>query len=165
MRPVALVGALLLWPTLVLSQQQRPPQCTTPDHHAFDFWVGEWEVSDTAGKVIATSSIQSQATGCAIMEHWMPIGQPDGVSISWLEPTDKKWHQRWVAPGWITSFTGGMSGAVMVLLDDRHTPPGSQTRMSYTPLADGRVKQTVETSTDGGVTWKIGFAGFYRRKG
>jgi hypothetical protein len=166
MRHVSLVASLLLLPGALFAQQPRPARCTTPDHRAFDFWVGEWEVSDSSGKVVAASSIKLQAAGCAIMEHWQPIGQPDGVSISWLEPIDHQWHQRWVGgDGWITSFTGGMVGQSMVLNDDQATPQGGgKGRMRYTVLPDGRVRQAVESSSDGGKTWSGG-AFFYKRKG
>jgi len=33
-------------------------RCATPNHRAFDFWVGEWSVSDTSGRVIASSTIE-----------------------------------------------------------------------------------------------------------
>jgi hypothetical protein len=164
MRFASLVAVLLVVPAAARAQQ-RPAPCATPDHRAFDFWVGEWEVSDTSGKVIAASSVQLQANSCAVMEHWMPKGGPDGVSISWLEPADHKWHQRWVGGGgWITSFTGGLVGKSMVLNDDQPKPAGSLGRMTYTLLPDGRVNQTVETSTDGGKSWKGGPL-FYKKKG
>ena len=101
MRFAAFLGMLVLAPALAVGQQQPPkPACTAAQFRSFDFWVGEWEVTDTTGRVIATSSIASQAGGCAITEHWQPRGGfPDGVSISWLDPADQRWHQQWVGGG------------------------------------------------------------------
>ena len=166
MRPASLIGVLLLWPTLVLAQQQRPPQCTTADFHALDFWVGEWEVTDTTGRVIAESSIQRQAGGCAITEHWQPKGYPDGVSISWFDPVDQQWHQQWVGGGGeITRYTGGLIDSVMVMIGDAKQPSGVFFRMTWTRLPDGRVEQQQQTGKTHSGPWTTGFVGRYRKKG
>ena len=36
-------------------------------------------------------------------------------------------------------------------------------RMSFTPLDDGRVRQFIEESRDGGATWATWFDGYYTR--
>ncbi|HET9353099.1 MAG TPA: hypothetical protein VFO32_03805, partial [Sphingomicrobium sp.] len=44
-----------------------PPACTGPEHRQFDFWVGEWTVTQT-GKpdVVASSLIEKLYGGCAV---------------------------------------------------------------------------------------------------
>ena len=37
-------------------------------------------------------------------------------------------------------------------------------RTTLTPLPDGRVRQVIETSTDGGTTWKVQFDALYERR-
>ena len=37
-------------------------------------------------------------------------------------------------------------------------------RTTLTPLPDGRVRQVIEQSHDGGVTWQTGFDAYYVRK-
>jgi hypothetical protein len=168
MRHQMLTLLTLLGVPSALIAQSPQPTCTTSVHHAFDFWIGEWEVTDTAGVVQATSSITSMAGGCAIMEHWQPKQGARGVSINWLEPTDGKWHQQWVGgDGWIAGFVGGYRDGVMTLLATvpRKTPQGEvQDKMTYQLLPDGRVRQKVLNSRDGGKTWTVGFLGDYRKK-
>lgn len=36
-------------------------------------------------------------------------------------------------------------------------------RTTLSPLPDGRVRQVIETSTDGGRTWEVGFDAYYSR--
>jgi hypothetical protein len=157
----------VLWsvvPTLLAAQQATAP-CAASDFHAFDFWVGEWQVTDTAGRVIATSTIAQRAAGCAITEHWQPLTGPDGVSVSWFDPGDRHWHQQWVGGGgWIASFTGDFRDGVMRMTSAGPSAQGSWSRMSWTALPDGQVRQVLETSTDGRTGWKTGFVGLYRRK-
>lgn len=162
--------ALLTMPAALAAQQGPPkPICTTPAHHAFDFWLGDWDVADTAGTIIARSTITSRAAGCAVMEHWQPTGQPDGVSINWLEPTDGKWHQQWVGGGgWIAAFVGDVKDGVMTIDGTApiRTPKGEiWSRMTYEKLPNGHVRQRVWNSTDKGATWTVSFAGDYRPRG
>ena len=47
-----------------------------PNYHAFDFWIGEWDVQPTASPrgpmgSGATSVIERQLEGCVIQENWL----------------------------------------------------------------------------------------------
>ena len=168
MRFASLAGLLALAPVVVVAQQQPPkPACATAEFRAFDFWVGEWEVIDTAGRVIAESSIQRQAGGCAITELWQPKGgYPGGTSISWLDPVDQMWHQQWVGGGGRnTRYSGGLVDRVMVMVGDTAQPNGIFFRMRWTPLTDGRVEQQQQTGNSRAGPWTTGFVGIYRKKG
>jgi len=118
--------------------------------------------------VQAASSITSAASGCAVMEHWMPKQGAGGVSINWLEPTDGKWHQQWVGgDGWIAGFVGGYADGMMTMMATapRKTPQGEvQDKMTYQLLPEGRVRQRVLNSSDGGKTWTVAFVGDYKKK-
>ena len=50
---------------------------------------------------------------------------------------------------------------------DTRPPNGGliKNRITWTPLADGRVRQSWMISRDSGATWQAGFDGFYRRRG
>ena len=62
---------------------------------------------------------------------------------------------------------GAFNGTSMVLSGERPGPNGVivQNRIRWTPLADGRVRQTWESSNDGGKTWTVSFDGYYKKKG
>lgn len=162
-----LLLAILCVPAALAAQtpQQRPPACVSDAHRAFDYWVGEWTVHDTAGRQIAESSIRRVAEGCAISEEWRPIGGPSGVSISWYDPADQQWHQQWVGGGgWIAWFDGNPVEGDMTLTT-KPAANGAITRMIYTRPRAGVVVQSLHTSNDGGTTWTPSFVGEYRKKG
>jgi hypothetical protein len=54
----------------------------------------------------------------------------------------------------------------MVLTGETVRPGGVQQmeRITWTPNADGTVRQHWEQSADGGKTWETAFDGLYRRK-
>jgi hypothetical protein len=147
---------------------QSPGACSSPAHRTFDFWVGQWEVSDTGGHVVAKSTIERTAAGCVITEHWQPFGGPDGASINWYTAGDSTWHQQWVGGGgWIARWSGSFRGGVMTMTETESSLPAAagRNRMNWTLLPDGRVKQWQENSKDGGRTWITQFVGYYRKAG
>lgn len=168
MMRLTIVVALVISSVACLRAQQSPGACTSPAHHNFDFWVGQWEVTDTGGRLVGKSTIERTAAGCAITEHWHPIGGLDGASVSWYTPGDSAWHQQWVGDGgWIARFSGSFRRGVMRMTETESSLPAAagRNRMSWTVLPDGRVKQWQENSKDGGKTWTAQFVGYYRKTG
>lgn len=160
---------LALLPAALAAQQPQPqpkmpPTCTTPDHAAFDYWVGEWVVADTTGREIAESSISKLADGCAVLEQWRPKQGPTGTSMNWFEVTDQKWHQLWVTGATPSvHFVGKAPDGTMELTTQGAGPNGRWARMRWVRRPGGVVRQIAESSTDG-ATWTTSFIGDYRPK-
>lgn len=163
----ALIAALL--------QAAPPPvDCADADHSAFNFWVGEWDVSPTGtDTVVARSTISQGPGGCAIHEDYRqtlgPGGAPSsyrGASYSAFDPVSRSWRQFYVdSTGTVTAFEGGViSDGSMVLVAQGRTP-GELRSMTVTPQADGSVRQVGALSVDGGTSWSPGTYDFtYRRR-
>lgn len=148
-------------------QTQRPPACTGAEHKHFDFWVGEWRVFNPQGREIGSSRVSRISGGCALLEEWETPNNPGGKSINFFDPADRKWHQVWVGgDGTVLRIAGGLeAGAMRLVTDNGAAPQGTaQSRITWTPSADGTVEQRWENSSDGGATWKVSFIGNYRRK-
>lgn len=146
-----------------------PAGCTSPESRQFDFWVGEWDVyaGATPDKQVATSRIENLYGGCAIRENWMPFSNPGGGSLSAYVPAQNGWRQTWVdTSGAFVDFTGAFRDGKMILEGVWPQPgkPMQITRMTYSVLGDGAVRQLGETSDDQGATWQPGFDFIYRRK-
>jgi hypothetical protein len=156
----AVVAAL---PGMAQAQTAAPkPACDAAEHRQFDFWVGHWQVSPT-GKdaVVAESLIEKVYNGCGVRENWMPRNHQDGGSLNIYLPAEKAWRQTWIdSSGSRADFTGGWNGKAMVLTG---VWAGPLVRMTYTPGADGSVRQAGEQSADGGKTWTPSFDFTYRR--
>ena len=165
-----LLAALLLAAPLAAQQPARPapPRCDTPDHRAFDFWAGRWEVTDSAGtKVLGTNAITIEEGGCVLHERWTGAGGATGQSLNFFDRDAKRWEQLWVDnTGAPLRLAGAPSGGAMVLEGSAPGPGGApaRQRITWTPLPDGRVRQCWETSRDG-ASWTTAFDGWYRRAG
>ena len=139
--------------------------CSGPEHRQFDFWLGHWQVSDTAGSVVGTNHITLVANGCGLSETWIGENGNTGTSLNWYEPATGKWYQLWVGVGYYLRLSGGLEDGSMVLSGERETPQGTVVdRISWTPLADGDVRQHWEVSSDSGNSWQTLFDGLYERR-
>jgi len=147
-----------------------PPACTAAPHRAFDFWVGDWTVTPTGkSKHVANSKIERLYGDCVIRENWMPINNPGGGSLNSYDASDGQWHQVWMDnSGARVEFVGGPVGKTMRLTGFWRDliAPGKHAwiRMTYTPNADGSVRQFGEQSEDFGQTWSTSFDFTYHPK-
>lgn len=168
MRIVSLVLILLLSRSAI-AQAPKPIDCeTSPERRQFDFWLGEWEVTDKDGdKVFGNNTISKREKGCYLFEAWRSAGGGTGSSMNYYDPKPGTWHQLWLDGGYsIIKTAGGIVDGSMVMtgtiyyLDAGTTHPF---RGAWTPLPDGRVRQFFEQG-DGEGNWQPWFEGFYRKK-
>jgi hypothetical protein len=141
--------------------------CRAPEQRQFDFWLGDWEVTDTAGQVVGTNSITRIANGCGLLESWRSAANGnEGNSINWYNPQTAQWYQTWVGGGGsYLEMEGGIEDGDMILSGERETPRGKVIdRVTWIPKPDGRVQQIWEVSRDEGQTWQVVFNGMYRRR-
>ena len=105
------------------------------------------------------------AGGCALLENWEGVGGASGKSLNCYNATAGRWQQFWVdSTGGILELAGGLVDGRMVLANSTRTADGKslRNRITWTPNADGSVRQLWETSADEGQTWQIAFDGLYR---
>ena len=150
------------------AQTQPPPGCTAPEYRHFDYWLGDWTVTDSAGtRTYGSNRITSEEAGCLIHEHWQAAGGGSGQSFNFYDRSNGRWEQVWVARGGsILRLSGKFDGTSMVL-EGQTTLPGGATvlnRIAWIPQPDGRVRQLWSRSTDQGKSWQPGFDGWYRKR-
>ena len=164
---LAVAAILAALPAAATAQAASPQGCDSAESHQFDFWVGRWAVfqaSDPQRK-IADSLIEKLYQGCAVRENWAPLKGGGGGSLNSWVPAESAWRQTWVdSSGTRADFKGGWTGEAMVLQGVWPQPghPTQLTRMTYSRLPDGAVRQLGVTSDDGGKTWNPSFDLIYR---
>ena len=134
--------------------QAPPPACTAPENRQFDFWVGHWRVVNTGDRQPAGESrIERLYNGCTIRENWTEPNYSGG-SLNTYVARDSHWHQTWTdSSGTWREFVGGLVDGKMILIWSHPAVrfPGRtvQERMTFTPNADGSVRQYADQSIDG----------------
>lgn len=164
------LGAIVLL-TLVgplpLAAQAAPPDCSGPDHRAFDFWVGEWDVYDAAGELVAENIVTLEMNDCVVHESYTNAQGYHGESFNVFDRSRGVWHQTWVdMNGTLLRLEGGLVEGAMVLEGETVRPDGTRVlnRITWTPNGDGSVRQHWEATPDGGRSWTTVFDGLYRRR-
>jgi len=150
---------------LVAIRKNATPCQDAELNRGFDFWVGEWDVQTAQGQHAGNSSVQKILGGCVILENWAGQGS-QGKSFNAYNQALKKWQQYWVDDsGTTTLYTGEIVGDQMRYLADAGQQNGQQARrMTFTRLAEGKVRQLGEVSNDGGKTWIVSYDLIYVRK-
>lgn len=145
-------------------EKGNPQPCETVEYRQFDFWIGEWEVRNPDDDVVGHNTIERILDGCALKESWRGAGGTVGYSFNTYDRAEGQWHQTWVdSNGLLLRLDGGLEKGSMVLRGEMPAPDGgtARTRISWTPVDDGRVRQHWEASKDGGETWETVFDGLY----
>jgi hypothetical protein len=119
--------------------------CAAPSYREFDFWLGQWNVFNSAGEQVGTNAVTAELDGCVVTESWTSSTGGRGRSINTYDVETGKWHQTWV-----TQFTlghlrlsGGLVDGVMTMHGERPSPSGFTIfdDWTWTDLPDGRVLQ------------------------
>jgi hypothetical protein len=150
-----------------IAQSTPPPAPPPPEAGQFNFWIGEWDVTTPDGKPAGSSHIQSVAGGRALLENWEGAGGSSGKSLNSYNAAKKQWQQFWVDnSGGVLELAGGLVDGRMVLANSAKRRDGTTllNRLTWTPNADGSVRQLWEQSTDDGKTWQAAFDGLYRHR-
>lgn len=146
--------------------QNRP--CQTPEYRQMDFWIGDWEVFDTEGKLVGTNRIEQILGSCVLMENWKGNGGSVGHSFNIFNRQTQRWEQTWVDNGGsVIYFHGEWKEGKMEYLSETTDPKGKPLlfKMTFEPHSDGSVHQLWVASSDEGKEWTVLFDGLYKQKG
>ena len=153
------------------SNQAKKCRCCEGAYQDFAFWVGEWEVYDSAGtKHLGDNSIQFVQDSCVMQENWSSGSSPyTGTSYNFYDAATSQWRQVWVDnQGGNLDIKGGLDdqGRMVLSSEEQTDKEGKkyQNRIIWTLLPDGRVQQLWQTTYDQGQTWTSVFNGYYKRK-
>lgn len=136
--------------------------CSAPEHHQFDFWVGAWAVT-SAGVPAGHNRISREQEGCVLREQWRGASGMTGTSINYYDRNDDRWHQIWVdRTGAVLVLEGGSPRPGEMLLESDPAVAGARQRIHWQLREDGVVVQHWQQSSDGGASWTTAFLGEYR---
>lgn len=166
MKTLALALLLPLAGLAVADQAVTPKPCSAPEHRQFDFWLGDWQVFTANGKLAGRNRITREYGDCLIHEHYTTDRGYNGESLNAYDSTRKLWHQTWVDDaGLLLTLEGGWDGKSMVLVGESPDAQGvrRKQRITWTPNADGSVRQLWESADENGA-WTVAFDGRYMKK-
>jgi len=150
-----------------LNAQSEPCNCCTPKHAEFDFWIGQWTVTNPEGSVAGTNRIEKIQDNCILRENWTSAkGNYTGTSNNFYNYKTKQWEQIWIDnQGQSLHLKGNRKGNQMILQSDEAQDKEGNSfyhRITWTLNDDGSVRQYWETFTkDKPVV--VAFDGLYKK--
>lgn len=160
--------SLLLFLSISTFAQQNQCACCDEKHQQFDFWVGEWEVTDTAGNAQGKNTITKIEDGCTLQEKWVGAKGTTGTSLNYYNPSDSTWNQLWIDKnGTILKLKGHYIDNKMVLKSELTTSKKGQqyyNQITWTKIDDNTVSQLWDIYTPGEKKIQTLFLGIYKRK-
>jgi len=147
------------------------PCAADPRFHAFDFWIGAWDVQPTGtprGPIGSgsTSIVEPQLEGCVIQENWQPIGGVGaGKSFNMFNTVTRQWEQYYVdSRGTITHYIGTFHEDGNLYYEATQFGSSNKIRMTFFNQGKDQVRQLGQTSSDNGKTWTVTYDLTYIRK-
>ncbi len=140
--------------------------CGGAAYRRLDFWVGNWKVVTGAEeREVGLNSIVRILGGCAVIENWVSGGF-EGKSLFYYHDGEKIWKQVWVTNAQSLKekrLIAELEGGALRFQGELPQADGNRVldRTTLTPLPEGRVRQVIEQSRDGGETWQVGFDAIY----
>ena len=139
-------------------QANARPCSVDPKARQFDFWIGEWDVSDTASKTPAgKSSIQLILGDCVIFENWSGLKGGNGKSFNVYNKDKGCWQQTWIDDkGGVVEFVDGVfkDGALQFVTRPEKVAEGQRMRrLTFYDQGPSQVRQFSEISMDAGKAW------------
>ncbi len=158
---------LLFLITSISFSQDNNCSCCTEKHSQFDFWLGDWQVTNPSGKIVGSNSIKKVQGNCVLQENWVGgDGTFTGTSYNFFNQKTGKWEQIWLDNGGGSLHLKGERIANQMILksDSFKNIDGKNIyhQITWTHNANGTVRQLWETFVEGEKT-KISFDGLYAK--
>jgi len=144
-------------PTGAPTESPRTKACSTPEHRALDFWVGEWDVRGVKQKPGAPPShsrISLVEGGCVVLEEYTTPSGYSGRSLNAYDPERKRWEQFWVDNmAGVHHYIGQARDGNMYYEAESvrfpELPQPVKVKMTFFNKGPDEVRQLIEQSTDG----------------
>lgn len=151
-----------------LPERPPPSPCARDPHFRdFDFWLGEWQVTNRAnGNLAGTNTIISIEANCALEERWTGSRGSTGMSINYYNSVSGQWRQVWVTAGaYSIDIVGGLNDQGSMVLEGRiyyyRSGKSNRFRGTWTPNPDGSVRQHFQQADPDSGEWSDWFDGLY----
>lgn len=153
----------------------RAPRCVGTDVHAFDFWIGEWDIAQrirTADgdwiELPAHTSVSVSPDRCVLIEHWdgevqffwEGMAAPEalvGFSVRTFDPAIRAWRIYWLDsrhPAFDAPYVGAFENGRGEFRREIDTPAGRRSaRIVFSDIGANSLEWALETSADGGASW------------
>ena len=124
---IAAFACVILSAAPCTSSQPAGTECSAPEYHQLDFWIGDWDAFDVSEPTILSAHIRVDRIlgGCVLEETYEGANGAKGQSFSIYDRSRGVWHQTWVTNrGKLLVIEGKMQDGAMILTGADRTADG-----------------------------------------
>lgn len=168
-RRTAVVIALAVV-ALFSSGQSRPADsasapCDSPQHHQFDFWVGDWQVFDAkTNQLVAFDRVEKHSQGCIVQQNLTMVTdlyrrpgvgyRMTGIGVNRFD--GERWLELWADNQWGAIALGGMPAAGKAMVLTTLIPSRNRDlRLEWEKRSDGSVRALQYVAPAGSGKWEL----------
>ena len=151
-----------------LAQSDSQCPCCSENHKAFDFWIGDWTVYNTSGKIIGTNKVVKLQDGCVLQENWKASNNSNtGTSYNFFDSSDNTWNQVWISnTGNVLNLKGNISKEGIMVLKSKLVN-GSKgnyyNQITWSKNKNGSVTQRWDILDENSEPLSKAFEGIYKK--
>jgi len=149
------------------ASRATPPlsPCDTPQHHQFDFWVGDWRVFDsTDGQLVGFDRVEKLEAGCIVQQNLTLITdlyrrpgvayRLDGIGVNRFD--GERWLELWADNQWGAIALQGAPQADKAMVMTSIVPSRNRDlRLVWEKLPDGSVRALQYVAPAGSGKWTL----------
>jgi hypothetical protein len=139
--------------------------CDTPQHHQFDFWVGDWQVFDAkTNQLVAFDRVEKHSHDCIVQQNLTMVTdlyrrpgvgyRMTGIGVNRFD--GESWLELWADNQWGAIVLRGMpaAGKAMVLTTI-HPSRNRDLRLEWDQRPDGSVRALQYVAPAGSGKWEL----------
>ena len=158
---IVMAAVFLFGNSLLFSQsEEKKDISTTSACTDLDFLLGDWQISNQAGTISATATVQAGPNHCYLTQT-SKTSRFDFLCLTAYSNTSHDWHMLCGSSnGGRPFYSNGVrhGDEVSFMVDDAKDPTVHH-RFSFSRLPDGNVRDAQQSSNDNGRTWSKPDAG------
>lgn len=162
-----IVFLMLSFSNILTSQNTQKTPCSGEKYTQFDFWEGNWNVYNKAGKLLGTNNIVKMQSNCVMQENWTSkVGPSRGTSYNYYNKNNDSWNQLWVDnSGFSLILKGKLIDGKMVLKSELATSKQGNyyNRITWSKNEDNSVTQVWEYLNEKDKIISEAFRGIYKK--
>jgi hypothetical protein len=169
--PVRVRTAIALALVAVLSSAQSwsvdsaSAPCDTPQHHQFDFWVGDWQVFDAkTNQLVAFDHVEKHSHGCIVQQNLTMVTdlyrrqdvgyRMTGIGVNRFD--GESWLELWADNQWGAIVLRGMPGPGKAMVLTTIIPSRNRDlRLEWEKRPDGSVRALQYVAPTGSGKWEL----------
>ena len=139
--------------------------CDSPQHHQFDFWVGDWQVFDAkTNQLVAFDRVEKHSQGCIVQQNLTMLTdlyrrpgvgyRMTGIGVNRFD--GERWLELWADNQWGAIALGGMPAAGKAMVLTTVIPSRNRDlRLEWEKRADGSVRALQYVAPAGSGKWEL----------